>query len=63
MSSGERESASVNPSDDAGETAELDAQTGQPVEEAEKNLSRHSTSDSSPSIEEQARTSVPQDEA
>lgn len=40
---------------------DIDARTGQPVEEAEDNLSRHSTADSSPPVEEQARTSVEAD--
>lgn len=39
---------------------EIDKTTGQPVEEAEKNLSRHATRDSSPPVDEQARTtSIP----
>lgn len=33
--------------------ADIDRKTGQPVEEAEDNLSRHSTKDSSPSLDEQ----------
>ena len=37
---------------------DIDSKTGQPIEEAEDNLSRHSTADSSPPIEEQERTSV-----
>ena len=32
--------------------------TGQPIEEAEKNLSRHATRDSSPPVDQQWRTSV-----
>ena len=40
---------------------DIDSKTGQPVEEAEDNLSRHSTKDSSPPIEEQERTSVGED--
>jgi hypothetical protein len=40
---------------------DIDRKTGQPVEEAEDNLSRHSTKDSSPPVEEQERTSVGED--
>jgi 5-hydroxyisourate hydrolase-like protein (transthyretin family) len=40
----------------AGSGPSLDKTTGQPIEEAEDNLSRHSTKDSSPSIAEQDRT-------
>ncbi|HEX8745969.1 MAG TPA: hypothetical protein VF717_02155 [Pyrinomonadaceae bacterium] len=40
---------------------DIDSKTGQPIEEAEDNLSRHSTADSSPPIEEQERTSVGED--
>ena len=43
------------PEDDA---SDLKPVSGQPIEEAEKNLSRHTTRDSSPPIEEQGRTSV-----
>ena len=57
--SSEFEGKSVNRSDDADQAPERDTSTGQPVKEAEKNLSRHSTSDSSPSIEEQERTTLP----
>lgn len=32
--------------------ADIDAKTGQPIEEAEDNLSRHSTKDSSPDVDE-----------
>ncbi len=39
-------------------SADIDRKTGQPVEEAEDNLSRHSTKDSSPPIEEQDRTTT-----
>lgn len=39
----------------------IDSKTGQPIEEAEDNLSRHSTADSSPPVEEQERTSVGED--
>jgi hypothetical protein len=39
---------------------DVDPVRGQPIEEAEKNLSRHSTKDSSPPVEEQWRTSVPE---
>jgi hypothetical protein len=60
--SSEFEGKSINRSDDADATPERDARTGQPVEEAEKNLSRHSTSDSSPSVEEQERTTLPGDD-
>ncbi len=38
--------------------SDADALMEQPIEEAEKNLSRHSTSDSRPSAGEQERTSV-----
>ncbi|HYJ46729.1 MAG TPA: hypothetical protein VEV81_08955 [Pyrinomonadaceae bacterium] len=41
-------------------TGDVDPVRGQPIEEAEKNLSRHSTKDSSPPVEEQWRTSVPE---
>ncbi|HEX8775392.1 MAG TPA: hypothetical protein VF735_17615 [Pyrinomonadaceae bacterium] len=41
---------------DAGSGPSLDQTTEQPVEEAEDNLSRHSTKDSSPPIAEQGRT-------
>ncbi|HEY6186713.1 MAG TPA: hypothetical protein VIW80_03470 [Pyrinomonadaceae bacterium] len=41
---------------DAGSGPSLDETTGQPVEEAEDNLSRHSTKDSSPPVAEQGRT-------
>jgi hypothetical protein len=37
---------------------DIEPVTGQPIEEAEKNLSRHATKDSSPPVEEQSRTSV-----
>lgn len=40
---------------------DVDSKTGQPIEEAEDNLSRHSTKESSPPIEEQERTSVGED--
>jgi hypothetical protein len=40
---------------------DIDSKTGQPIEEAEDNLSRHSTRDSTPPIEEQERTSVGED--
>jgi hypothetical protein len=43
-------------------TGDIDAATGQPIEEAEKNLSRHTTADSSPPVEEQWRTSVQADD-
>jgi hypothetical protein len=41
-----------------GEAGDIEPLTGQPIEEAEKNLSRHTTKDSSPPVEEQWRTSV-----
>jgi hypothetical protein len=48
--------------DSGGQTGpDIDSKTGQPIEEAEDNLSRHSTKDSSPHIEEQERTSVGED--
>ena len=37
---------------------EIEERTGQPIEDAEKNLSRHTTKDSSPPVKEQSRTSV-----
>lgn len=43
-----------------GAKSEVDTVRGQPVEEAEKNLSRHSTQDSSPPVDEQWRTNVPE---
>ena len=45
---------------DAGRVAqpEIDEATGQPFEDAEKNLSRHSTADSSPPVAEQERTTT-----
>jgi hypothetical protein len=61
MMTSEHKDRELNQSNDAGQSAELDERTGQPVEEAEKNLSRHSTSDSSPPIEEQDRTTVHDD--
>jgi hypothetical protein len=62
MSSERKEKSSIR-TDEAGQSAaDVDAQTGQPVEDAEKNLSRHSTKDSSPAIEEQGRTTVQKDE-
>ena len=39
---------------------DIDQSREQPIEEAEKNLSRHSTKDSSPPVEEQWRTNVPE---
>lgn len=64
MSSTERESAGMNhPAAETDAATESETRTGQPIEEEEKNLSRHSTRDSSPSIEEQARTTVTNDEA
>ena len=59
MMAEERENTGTNQSDDSSET---DARTGQAVEEEEKNLSRHSTSDSNPSRAEQERTTVHRDE-
>ncbi|HVG35292.1 MAG TPA: hypothetical protein VM911_19650 [Pyrinomonadaceae bacterium] len=41
--------------------ADADPETGQPIEEAEDNLSRHSTKNSSPPVEEQGRTTEPVD--
>jgi hypothetical protein len=43
------------PNDDA---VDVEPVSGQPIEEAEKNLSRHATKDSSPPIGEESRTSV-----
>lgn len=48
----EKQGQAVN----AGSGPSLDETTEQPVEEAEDNLSRHSTKDSSPSVAEQGRT-------
>jgi hypothetical protein len=62
MMSSEHEGRATDESNGAGATAETDARTGQRVEEEEKNLSRHSTSDSSPPVEEQDRTTVTNDE-
>jgi hypothetical protein len=42
---------------------DMDDKTGQPIEEAEKNLSRHSTRDSSPPRDEKERTTVGKDPA
>jgi hypothetical protein len=39
----------------SGSSPSLDKSTGQPVEEAEDNLSRHATKDSSPPVAEQGR--------
>ena len=41
---------------DAESSPSVDETTGQPVEEAEDNLSRFSTKDSSPAVAEQGRT-------
>jgi hypothetical protein len=43
-------------------TGDVDPATAQPIEEAEKNLSRHTTADSSPPVDEQWRTSVHADD-
>jgi hypothetical protein len=51
----------TSPREDAGveaDTSEIEPVTGQPIEEAEKNLSRHATKDSNPPVDEQWRTSV-----
>ncbi len=40
----------------------IDNSTGQPIEEAEDNLSRHATKDSSPQVAEQGRTTETIDE-
>jgi hypothetical protein len=51
----------TSPHEDAStkaDTGEIEPKTGQPIEEAEKNLSRHATKDSSPPVDEQWRTSV-----
>lgn len=37
---------------------DLEPVSGQPIDEAEKNLSSHATSDSSPPVGEEERTSV-----
>lgn len=44
----------AGPNDDV----DVEPVSGQPIEEAEKNLSRHATKDSSPPIGEESRTSV-----
>jgi hypothetical protein len=45
--------------DSSGKAApDIDSKTGQPIEDAEDNLSRHSTADSSPPVEEQERATV-----
>ena len=44
------------------DAGEMEPVSGQPIEEAEKNLSRHTTKDSSPPIGEEWRTSVTADE-
>lgn len=49
------------PREDSGikaDRSEIEPTTGQPIEEAEKNLSRHATRNSSPPVDEQWRTSV-----
>jgi hypothetical protein len=48
------------PQDDA---AEIEPVSGQPVLEAEKNLTRNTTKDSSPPVGEEHRATVPTDEA
>lgn len=63
MMSSERKGIEAHEADAANTTAERDARTGQSVEEEEKNLSRHSTSDSSPSVAEQERTTLPEEDA
>jgi hypothetical protein len=62
--SSEREQKVADQSSDA-ESAkgETDTRTGQLIEEEEKNLSRHATRDSSPSLSEQERTTVEPDDA
>jgi hypothetical protein len=62
MSSERKERSSIRTDESGAPAADVDARTGQPVEDAEKNLSRHTTKDSSPAIEEQGRTTVPKDE-
>jgi hypothetical protein len=64
MSSTERESAGTNhPDAETDATTKSETRGGQMVEEEEKNLSRHTTRDSSPSIEEQTRTTIANDES
>jgi hypothetical protein len=41
----------------------IDNSTGEPIEESEKNLSRHATKDSSPPVAEQGRTTEKVDDA
>lgn len=41
--------------------ADIDRKTGQPIEEAEDNLSRHSTKDSSPDLDEPGGPTVTTD--
>lgn len=43
-----------------GAKGDVEAETGQSIEEAEKNLSRHATRNSSPPVDEQWRTNVPE---
>jgi hypothetical protein len=50
----------MNKDSSAQAAPDVDAQTGQPAEEAEDNLSRHSTKDSSPPVGAEKRTTVGQ---
>ncbi|HEX8144785.1 MAG TPA: hypothetical protein VF553_19605 [Pyrinomonadaceae bacterium] len=56
-------SAKQNQAADAASGPSIDKATGQPVEEAEDNLSRHSTKDSHPPVAEEGRTTEKVDEA
>lgn len=59
MSSRERENTGTNhPAAETDAETRSETHTGQPIEEEEKNLSRHTTQDSSPSIKEQTRTTI-----
>jgi hypothetical protein len=49
---------SMREGEDGGRAGNIDSRTGQPIEEAEKNLSRHATADSSPPVDEEWRTTV-----
>lgn len=62
MMSSQHDDANRPESADTHDAAEMDTKTGEPVEEGEKNLSRHSTGDSAPPIAEQERTTVRRDE-
>jgi hypothetical protein len=58
----ENESAKSAQVDDSDSGPSVDETTGQPIEEAEDNLSRHSNRDSTPTVNEQGRTTEKVDE-